>query len=541
MPLDDLSQYTKDEIIEKCKTNPFFFIRNFCRIKHPRRGIIHFDLYDYQEEVTKEILDPEKKFFSIVKSRQLGVSTLMAGLAIWITTFRNAVEIAIVSTDYKTAKNLHEKVKLMYSSIPDFLQQDTKKKNASELEFVNESKVVCLSHNKNRGVRSISATWIIIDESAFIEGMDDLWTTIEPSVDHGEKVIALSSPNGPQGWFYKTCLKAEDEESAWNKIKLPWHVHPERQLEDGSPDYDWREKKDRTLGKRKATQEYDAEFGVSTDTYFDPRFIEEQEEKYVKEPIEKDGKMWYWEKPKPNTEYIVSVDCAEGGGDNNVIEVFKISTLEQVAEYVHGESYEEFGYLPVRVAKEFNGALLVIEQNSVGTAVTQRAIDLDYHNLYFRGTSSDAIALNEKTAKVGFKTSRRTRPLIIEAFRALFETEDGIKIRSIRLLNELKNFILKNGKAQARSGFTDDAIMASCIMCFIYNTHKFNVENYGEANDMIGLMAVANGKAKEKYQDVEQKSYEDLIKEKELKEKKDFAKKLTGGYDQEIAEEFNWL
>ena len=541
MPLDDLSGYSKDEIIEKCKRNPFFFIRNFCKIKHPKRGIIHFDLYDYQEDISKDILNPDKKFFSIVKSRQLGVSTLMAGLALWITTFRNAVEIIIVSTDYKTAKKLHEKVKLMYDSVPKFLRQPTKQRNKSVTEFENQSRVECIAYDPQKGTRSIAATWIIIDEAHFIDHMDDLWTSIAPSVDHGEKVITLSSPNGPQGWFHKVCVEADEDDSPWNKIRLPWQVHPDRQLPDGSPDWDWRNQQDKLMGKRQAQQEYDAVFGVSTDTYFDPEYIERQEEMFVREPLEKDGKMWYWEKPKPNTEYLVTVDCAEGGGDNHSVQVYKIATLEQVAEYVSNIAYEQFGYIPVRIAKEYNNALLAIEQNSVGTAVTQRAVDLDYHNLYFRGANNDNIALDIKNAKVGWKTTTRTRPLIIEAFRSLFETKDGIKIRSTRLLNEIKNFILKNGKPQARSGYTDDAVMASCIMCFIYNTHKFNIENYGDANDMLSLMALANGKAKEEFEKIEAKKYEDLINEREQEKKKSFAKSITGGMDQEILNEFDWV
>lgn len=541
MPRDDISQYSKEELIEKCRSNPFFFIRNFCKIKHPTEGIIYFDLYDYQEEISKEILGSDDKLFSIVKSRQLGVSTLMAGLALWIATFRSGVEIAIVSTKFKTAKNISEKVKLMYDTVPKFLRQKAKKRNVSEFEFENESKISCLTHNKNDGVRSLSATWIIIDESAFIEDMTGLWTTIEPSVDHGEKVIALSSPNGPQGWFYDVCTDAEEEDNPWNKIKLPWHVHPARQHDDGSPNWGWRRGKDKTLGKRKAQQEYDAMFGVSDDTYFDPEFIEFQEKHYMCEPKQKDGYLWVWELPQQGEKYIAGVDCAEGGGDNNSIQVFKVSTMEQVAEYVSDEDYEVFGYQPVRVGRMYNLAHLAIEQNSVGTAVTQRANDLGYENLYFRGTNNDAMALGENKPKVGWKTTSRTRPLAIEAFRSLFESEDGIKIRSQRLIREIKNFIVSNGKPQARNGYTDDSVMACSIGCFIYNTHQFNNEQFGDGNDLLTLMGLANGKAKEDLDKMDNKTFNDVINDREEYKKKRQADNLTGGLDREIREEFNWL
>lgn len=375
----------------------------------------------------------------------------------------------------------------------------------------------------------------------FIDGMFDLWSAIEPSVDHGEKVIALSSPNGPSGWFYDISMDAEEEGSPWKKIKLPWYVHPDRQNPDGSPNYEWRKNKDRTLGKRKASQEYDAEFGVATDTYFDPEFIEYQESNFVSDPVEKDGKMWYWEKPQPNTQYLVCVDCAEGGGDRNAVEVFKIGTMEQVAEFMSDMNYMDFGFIPVKIAREYNDALLVIEQNSVGTAVTQRAVDLDYHNLYYRGANNDNITMGTNTAQVGWKTTQRTRPLAIQAFRGLFESEDGIVIRSSRLLMEIKNFVEKNGKAQARSGYTDDGVMATSILSYVYKSSKFDLEHYGDVNDMFSLLAVANGKTKDQYEEIETKTYDDIIKEKEIKNKKKFATRMTGGIDQEIAEKFNWL
>lgn len=537
---DDISKYSEEEIIEKCKQNPFFFLKNFCPIKHPSRGVIPFDLYDFQKDLIKDLFVDEKKFFAIVKSRQLGISTVMAGIAMWLMTFRNAVEIIIVSKKHTISKKLHKKILLMYDNLPDFLKQGKKHRTQTILELENESRVECIAHDSSAGTRSIAATWVIIDEAHFIDGAEELWGAIEPSVDHGEKVIALSSTNGSSGWFYDICLDADEEDSPWKKIKLPWYVHPDRQ-KDRSPDYEWRKKKDRILGKRKASQEYDAEFGVSTDTYYDPDFIQYQEDNFVKEPESKDGKMWYWEHPQPHTDYLISVDCAEGGNDNNVVEVFKISTLEQVAEFVSDMGYMDFGFIPVKIAREYNNGLLVIEQNSVGTAVTQRAVDLDYHNMYYRGANNDNITLGTNTVKVGWKTTQRTRPLIIEGFRGLFESEDGIKIRSTRLLNEIKNFIDKNDKPQARSGYTDDAVMATAILTYVYKTSQFNIEHYGDINDMIGLLATANGKVTKDYEDVKGKSYEDIIKEKEINKKKKFAETIAGGLDQQIAKEFNWL
>ena len=51
----ELQEYTLAEIKEtaRCKVDPVYFIQNYCRIQHPIRGAINFDLYDYQKDMIR--------------------------------------------------------------------------------------------------------------------------------------------------------------------------------------------------------------------------------------------------------------------------------------------------------------------------------------------------------------------------------------------------------------------------------------------------------------------------------------------------------
>ena len=51
-----------------------------------------------------------------------------------------------------------------------------------------------------------------------------------------------------------------------------------------------------------------------------------------------------------------------------------------------------------------------------------------------------------------------------------FIRNDVIKINSLRLANELKTFIWKDGKAQAMRTYNDDLVMACAIGCWIRDT-----------------------------------------------------------------------
>ena len=49
-------------------------MRKYCYIQHPQRGRIQFNLYPFQEKVLT--LFQENDYSAILKSRQLGISTL---------------------------------------------------------------------------------------------------------------------------------------------------------------------------------------------------------------------------------------------------------------------------------------------------------------------------------------------------------------------------------------------------------------------------------------------------------------------------------
>jgi hypothetical protein len=539
---------------EKCKKDPIYFINTYCYISHPFKGTIKFKLWDFQKELIKVFLDPEYRLTTIIKSRQLGVSTLYSAITLWLINFFDAKTVGVVATDLRTAQELHGKTIMMYELLPDWLRTQFKKNNTKELSLRNGSNVKAYAHNKKKGVRSLAATVVLMDEAAFIEKCEALFTTIQPSLRNGGKLIALSSPSVPSGWFYETHTNAENGENGFKPIKLPWYLHPDAQLPDGSPDYNWRDEQDKIMGKRNARQEYDAEFGVDGESYFDPEFIERMEDLFISEPIRKEGKLWIWEDPKDDEEYYSIVDVAEGGGDNNVVQVIKLSTLEQVAEYVDNEHYTEFQYKPVTIAKRYNMSKLIIEANSVGTSVVAKSVELEYPDVYMRGTGKEKKILGITKPDWGWKTTIKTRPLAVETLRSFVETTDGgIIIRSKRTLKELKAFISKNGKPQARSGAHDDTIMPLAIGSFLYTIHGATVnatgnksieellQTYSQANRRTKLNYARQQKAMGIQTDEEEKESDDIIRLELMEEEAKILEVLAPKFQKQLYKEFNWV
>ena len=69
----------------------------------------------------------------------------------------------------------------------------------------------------------------------------------------------------------------------------------------------------------------------------------------------------------------------------------------------------------------------------------------------------------------GFTMSARTRPLVIAKMIEHIR-DHGVTIQSKRLMQEMRVFIWKNGKAQAQDRYNDDLIMSCATALYVRDT-----------------------------------------------------------------------
>lgn len=484
MAEQDIKSIMRSEYI-RCAGDVIYFLRKYTYISHPQRGRILFNLYPYQEKVLK--LWQGNPYSIIIKSRQLGISTLASGYAFWLILFHPDKNVLCLATKQDTAKNMVTKVKFMYDNIPSWLKVDKEENNRLTLRLKNGSQIKATSAASDAG-RSEAVSLLLVDEAAFIDNMDELWTSVLPTLSTGGGCIALSTPNGTGNWFHKTYTKAETGTKSENDlvdflpIKLPWFVHPER-------DQKWRDQQDELLGDPRASaQECDANFSTSGDTVFYGDFIEYYEKSYMKEPLEKRGidhNFWVWEPADYSRTYLVSCDCARGDGkDYSTAQVIDVESNTQVAEYKGQIGTKEFGNMLVAIATEYNEALLVVENASIGWAVIQQILDRNYSNLYYSPKNENNGDINIYYDKymdtsrmtAGFTNSPRTRPIMIGKFQEYVSTK-AVTIQSKRLIEEMKVFIWKNGKAEAQQGYNDDLVISFSMAMYIRDTALLGRQN----------------------------------------------------------------
>jgi hypothetical protein len=291
---------------------------------------------------------------------------------------------------------------------------------------------------------------------------------------HGELVLE-STPNGAEGCFWEEWNNAES--SGMVQHFFPWwweDAYKANGAGEDSLSTDERNLVERhglnleQIGFRRkiaasfrsvSKQEYPENaiecFLSSGSCYFDVGALDSRA-KEVPEPIEtRLGRhLQIWFPPVHGRQYLVAVDTAGGGseGDYSVAQVLEIDTGLQCAELQAKLSPLELAEQAASLAREYNGAWIVIERNNHGSGVLA----------YLHGVSKYP-RIYQQGGQDGWLTSVIHRPRMLGALASALVETPGIFF-SRRLLQECRSFVRhRNGKIGASAGAHDDCVMAMAM------------------------------------------------------------------------------
>ncbi len=188
-----------------------------------------------------------------------------------------------------------------------------------------------------------------------------------------------------------------------------------------------------------------------------------------------DGFWFIFDFPKIGIDYVMGADVAEGieiedGSreyDYSAIQIFRLDTLEQVAEFKGHIEPDLFAKECFYACKSYNNCVAGIESNKDGNFVIHTLRDkYGYNNIYVRDVIEEERS-KRRTKKLGFLTTSKSKPMIIgnmaEAIR-----EKGCRFYSERLINEGLTYIrTPDGKTCADSQCFDDLVMSCAIALFL--------------------------------------------------------------------------
>lgn len=473
--LEDLNDYTftqqQQEII-KCKHSFPYFCHKFVKISHSILGLLPFVLFKYQKKVVKQY--EEHRLNIIRKFRQGGLSTLTVIWCLWRCMFIDKNEtILIASKTDREAVVAGEIAKTAMNNFPDWLTPEKTKSTAHETHFLHTgSKLLFYTPE---AVRGRSLTFLIIDEAAYVKDMHRHWAALYPTLSTGGSCIVVSTVNGMGNWYEETYHDAEEGRNTFHIIDIEFNEHPDYDFPD------WAKEMEANLGTKRFRQEILGDFQGSSSTYINADYLKEIK-KNTKATIPKrilfsewanfsksmkelglnanpsSGALWIFEEPLDGREYIMGVDCAEGGGeegDNSCFQVIDSTTLEQVAEfYSNSITPERFSKIISQIGIFYNQALIVIENMGPGLTILSRLQnELYYDNLHHENVKN--------IDKPGIKVGPHNRSTILDALQSRL-LDKSIKLNSIRTAIELETFIYSPSRKryEAQKGKHDDAIFA---------------------------------------------------------------------------------
>lgn len=467
-------EFTEDQIIEfvKCKDNPVYFAEKYVKIVNVDRGLIPFDMYDFQKKLIKRF--HEHRFNICKMPRQTGKSTTVVSYLLHYAIFNDNSNIAILANKASTARDLLNRLQTAYENLPKWLQQGVLAWNKGSLEIENGSKIVAASTSAS-AVRGGSYNIIFLDEFAFIPNniADQFFASVYPTISSGNstKVIMVSTPHG-MNHFYRYWHDAERGKNMYIPTEVHWTEVPGR-------DEKWKSDTIANTSEQQFNVEFNCEFLGSVDTLISPSKLRSM---VYDDPIKRSGGLDIYEHPNLEKDYVITVDVARGiGGDYSAFVIIDITTFPHkiVAKYRNNEIKPMlFPSVIHQVAEAYNKAFILCEVNDVGDQVASiLQYDLEYQNLLMcsmRGRAGQSVGqgFSGKKTQLGVKMSKTVKKIGCLNLKTMIE-EEKLLFNDYEIISELTTFIQKHNSFEAEDGCNDDLAMCLVIYAWLVSQDYF--------------------------------------------------------------------
>ena len=460
-------EFTEEQIVEfvKCKQDPVYFAKNYIQIVSLDEGLVPFNLYPFQEKLVRNF--HENRFNICKMPRQTGKSTTCVSYLLHYAVFNDNVNIAILANKASTARDLLGRLQLAYENLPNWMQQGIISWNKGSLELENGSKISSNSTSSS-AVRGGSYNVIFLDEFAFIPNhiADDFFASVYPTITSGQstKVIIVSTPRG-MNHFYRMWHDAEKGKSDYIPTDVHWSEVPGR-------DSVWKEQTIANTSEQQFKVEFECEFLGSVNTLISAAKLKNL---VYEEPKTRNAGLDIYEDPKPDHNYIITVDVARGlGNDYSAFIVADVTEFpyKVIAKYRNNEIKPMLFPNIIRdVAKAYNSAYVLVEVNDIGDQVAGILFyDLEYENILMasmRGRNGQVVGqgFSGKKTQLGVRTTSAVKKLGCSNLKTLLE-DDKILTCDYEIISELTTFAQKHQSFEAEEGCNDD--LAMCLVIFAW-------------------------------------------------------------------------
>lgn len=158
----------------------------------------------------------DEKFIILTTGRQWGKSLLGINLILKWALTQNGSSNLWVSPVYSQAKKVFETINQSIAGTPVV---ESINKSELEIRFMNKSKIIFRSGEREDTLRGYTLDNLVVDEAAFIK--DDVWNQVlrQTVMVKGKKVLFISTPKG-KNFLYNLYLRGlDDTQQSYLSIK----------------------------------------------------------------------------------------------------------------------------------------------------------------------------------------------------------------------------------------------------------------------------------------------------------------------------------
>jgi hypothetical protein len=445
----------------KCRQSPVYFLDTYGHVYDATTGAwVPFHLWPAQRQTLQTI--GGQRLTIILKARQLGLTWLVLGFALWLLLFRPAATVLLFSRrDDEAVDLLTVRLRGLYERLPAWLQvQSFEADNDHEWSWSNGSRVLALPTTAGD---SYSATLALVDEADLVPDLARLLSAVKPNIDGGGRLILLSrvDKSKPQSVFKRIYSGAKLQRTEWAAVFLPWHARPGR-------DQTWYDAQAADILHRTGSLDDLHEQYPATDTEalaprsLDKRIAPEWLQRCAVESQPLDVTrtaapaipgLTVYALPQPARRYVVGADPAEGNptSDESALVVLDQRSGEEVATLGGRLQPSTLAAHIDAIGKWYNQAPALVERNNHGHAVLLWLRD---HSRLHRLTGHDG--------QEGWLSTSKGKALLYDAVADVFRAGRTI-LHSFETFAQLAG--IEGSTLRAPEGENDDRAVAYALAC----------------------------------------------------------------------------
>lgn len=336
------------------------------------------------------------------------------------------------------------------------------------------------SDSETYDVINVKDTWSYLTNDvtshncAFIEGYDEFFASVYPTVSSGEetKLLMTSTPNG-LNHFYKTCKGAKEGTNGYEYVEVMWYDVPGRGEK-------WKKETLEALDfdMEKFQQEYECTFLGSSGTLISG---EKLKTLVAQKTIAVGEGLKQYMAPVPGNSYALIADVSRGKGlDYSTFSIIDVTKMPYQQVCVFRDNFigpADYASVIHRLGKMYNDAHTLIEINDIGGQVADILfLDFGYESILFTengGRSSKRISGGfGRNVDRGIRTTKTVKSIGCSILKLLIEQSQLI-INDFDTIQELARFSKKGSSYEAESGAHDDMVMTLVLFAWLSDQHFF--------------------------------------------------------------------